>query len=106
MSLQSLISTYGYFAVGIGTLVEGEFMLLLAALAARRGYLDIRWVILTAIAGSVTGDQVVFILSRRKGTRLLERSRHWERKTKKVREWVERHRILLMLTFRFVTGVR
>jgi len=50
MSLEELISTYGYAAIGIGTFLEGETILILVGFAAHRGYLELPWVIVFAIA--------------------------------------------------------
>ena len=51
MTLQSLIENYGYLAILIGTFLEGETIVILAGFAAQLGYLELPWVIVTAIAG-------------------------------------------------------
>jgi membrane protein DedA with SNARE-associated domain len=50
MDLASLIQNWGYPAVFAGSLIEGETILALAALAAHRGYLALPWVIAAAAA--------------------------------------------------------
>ena len=62
--LESLIDTYGYIAIFIGTLLEGETVLVLGGFAAFRGYLSLPYVILTAFIGSMLGDQFFFYLGR------------------------------------------
>lgn len=57
MELKHLIASYGYFAILIGTFLEGETILVLAGLAAHQGYLDLTGVIFGAFAGSLCGDQ-------------------------------------------------
>jgi membrane protein DedA with SNARE-associated domain len=37
MGLESLINTYGYLAILVGTLLEGETILVLGGFAAHRG---------------------------------------------------------------------
>ena len=39
MSLEALISHYGYAAVAIGTFFEGETILVIAGFASHQGYL-------------------------------------------------------------------
>lgn len=58
MSLESLVTSYGYPAVLVGTFLEGETILVLAGFLAHRGYLDLPLVILTAFLGTFTGDQL------------------------------------------------
>jgi membrane protein DedA with SNARE-associated domain len=41
MDIPQLIQQYGYFAVAIGAFLEGETVLLVAAISARLGYLDL-----------------------------------------------------------------
>ena len=56
MDIATLIAQYGYAAVFLGALFEGESVLLLAGYAAHRGYLD--FAALTGVAGigAMTGD--------------------------------------------------
>ena len=67
MSLEELIATYGYLAVLVITFIEGETIVILAGVAAHLGYLDVNWVIVTAIAGSFGGDQLWFYIGRHWG---------------------------------------
>ena len=64
MSLESLIDTYGYLAILVGTFFEGETVLVLGGFAAHRGYLDLPGVILAAFVGTLLGDQLFFVLGR------------------------------------------
>lgn len=106
MILQSLIATYGYAAVGIGTFVEGETILVLAGFAAHQGYLDLYWVIFWAIVGSFGGDQLFFYLGRVKGESWLKKRPKWQPKAKKIFSLLQKHQNLLILGFRFVYGFR
>jgi len=60
MPLDRLIDTYGYWAILVGTLLEGETILLLGGFAAYQGYLALPWVILAAFIGAFCGDQLFF----------------------------------------------
>ena len=63
--IQTLIQNYGYWAVFVGTFIEGETILLLGGFAAHRGYLALPWVIVAAFFGSLCGDQLFFFLGRK-----------------------------------------
>lgn len=57
----------------IGVVVPGEIAVLIGGVAAHGGALPLWAVILAAVAGAVTGDQVGYLLGRHFGPRLLER---------------------------------
>ena len=61
MGFQSIIENYGYAIIIIGTILEGETILILAGLAAHQGYLALIWVIFSAFIGSLCGDLLFFI---------------------------------------------
>lgn len=106
MSLETLISTYGYAAIGIGAFLEGETILILGGLAAHRGYLELPWVIVCAFLGTLFGDQLYFYIGRTKGKALLERRPHWKSKSEKVFLLLNRHQVWVILGFRFLYGLR
>lgn len=104
--LHHLISTYGYGAVLILTFLEGEAILVLAGVAAHRGYLELHWVMAAAFVGTFLGDQLYFYIGCRFGPRLLERRQSWRRASERVSQMLQRHETLLILTFRFLYGLR
>lgn len=106
MFIEQLISSYGYIAIGIGTFFEGETILVMAGFAAHRGYLELHWVILSAMVGTFFGDQLYFYTGRTKGTGYLENRPYWKAKSAKVLRLIEKNQILLILGFRFLYGVR
>ena len=71
--LESFVQSYGYGALFLGTLLEGETVLILAGLMAHMGLMKLPLVILVALLGSFLGDQFYFFLGRRKGGALLDR---------------------------------
>lgn len=106
MDLQQLIVDYGYWALLIGTFLEGETILVIAGFLAYSGYFQLPWVILTAFAGTFAGDQSFFYLGRYKGIAFLEKRPLWHSKTDKVFDLLHRHQIKVVLGFRFLYGVR
>ena len=71
VSLQHFIQEYGYWALLLGTILEGETIMLLAGFAASQGHLSLPWVWLVGFLGAVTGDQTFFYLGRWKGKEYL-----------------------------------
>ena len=100
--IDAFISAYGYFAVFIGTLLEGETILIAAGLAAHHGLLDLRLVILISIIGGTLGDQLAFLLGRWKGEALIDRFEFLAQQKPKVHALLERYDAMLILTLRFV----
>jgi len=106
MSLEYLITTYGYTAILIGTLLEGETILILGGLFAHSGYLHLQGVIACAFIGSFCSDQFFFYLGRTKGKNWLEKREHWKPKTEKVYALLNRYQLILIISFRFLYGLR
>lgn len=73
MSPELLLERFGYYAVFIGTFLEGETILVMAGFFAERGYMQIVTVALVAAAGAYTGHAFWFWLGRTQGVRLLDR---------------------------------
>src|SRR5947209_10011007 len=79
-TLNNILGTLGYAAVFLFIAVEssgipfpGETMLLTASAYAGAGHLQIPLVILSAIAGAITGDNLGYLLGRTGGRRLVLR---------------------------------
>jgi membrane protein DedA with SNARE-associated domain len=106
MSIELLIIQYGYAALFVGALLEGETFLILAGFAAHRGYLALHNVIIVAFLGSFLADQVWFHLGRVKGTEFIERRPKWQRHADEIRRLIHKRQNMLMLGFRFVPGTR
>jgi len=106
MTLTEFVSTYGYAAVLVGTLLEGESILLLAGFAAHQGYLSIELVLLIAFFGGTVGDQVFFWIGRRWGEPLLERFPALKARTALVGTLLRRWDAALVFAIRFMYGLR
>jgi membrane protein DedA with SNARE-associated domain len=104
--VEGLIRHYGYLAVWIGTMLEGETVLLMAGLAARLGYLDIRWVVPIAALGGFLGDQIFFALGRARGRQMLERFPSVHAQAARVEQLLSRYRDWLIVGIRFMYGLR
>ncbi len=106
MPLDRLIDTYGYWVILVGTLLEGETILILGGFAAYQGYLALPGVILVAFMGGLCGDQLFFFLGRKYGGRILARFHSWQSRIDKVHKLLERFQTWLILIYRFMYGFR
>jgi len=106
VNLLHLIRTYGCLALFIGTFFEGETALLVGGVAAAQGFLDLRWMMISAFLGSVAGDQLFFLIGRYKSEWFLARSPGRRQRLQKVLNAVERQSYWMVFFFRFMYGLR
>ncbi|HSC64384.1 MAG TPA: DedA family protein [Caldimonas sp.] len=105
-SLPQLIADYGYLAVFVGTLLEGEAILLLAAYAAHQGYLSLPAVIGVAFCGATLGDQIFFFSGRFFGNSLMRRLPLIRARAEKINALLLRYHAGLIIGIRFAYGLR
>jgi membrane protein DedA with SNARE-associated domain len=79
---------------------------MLAGYFAHSGYLDLGTVIATAFVGAVCGDQFFFHVGRNHATRLFERFPRLHDKVLIAVHRAERHQNLVVLSMRFLWGLR
>lgn len=106
MSLERMISQFGYPALIVGLLLEGETVLVLAAFMSHRGYLSLPLVILIGFLTTFASDQFFFWLGRMKGSQFLEKKPAWKPNVEKARSLLGRNMTLLFIGFRFMYGLR
>lgn len=104
--ISAFVSSHGYLAVFVGTLLEGETILIAAGFAAHSGLLKWPLVVLIAMLGGTLGDQLAFLLGRWKGDVLIERFPGLARHKPRVHELLERHAVIFILSVRFLYGLR
>ncbi len=68
-----LIQQYGYLAILLGTLLEGEIFLALGGVFARQGLMNMWGVIAMAIAGSFLSHSLMYGLGRWQGLTVVQR---------------------------------
>ncbi len=108
---EQLVRDYGYWALVIGTFLEGETIVIIAGILAAstvpaNQIIDVRWTILAAFLGSVSGDQFYFYVGRLKGQWLLAKMPTRRARIENVLAMLERNSTWLLLTFRFFYGLR
>jgi membrane protein DedA with SNARE-associated domain len=104
--LAQLLQRFGYLAVFLASLLEGETVMLMAGFAAHQGYLQLPLVIVVAFAGGLLGDQCLFALGRWRGPRLLARFPQLQGPADKASRLLERHETSIVFGIRFMYGLR
>lgn len=115
--IADLFTRYGYAVVFVGVFLEnaglpvpGETALLAGAALSRSGALFLPWVVATAVAGAILGDNVGFMIGRRGGRALVERFGPRVGLTParlgQFDAFFDRHGAKTVFIARFVTGLR
>ena len=106
MDINGLIAQYGYLAVIVGSIAEGETITLLGGIAAHQGLLKLPMVIAAAAFGGMVGDQVLFFVGRYFGSPILGRFSRYQHKIEQAQALIRRHPYLFVIGCRFMYGFR
>ncbi len=106
IDINGLITQYGYLALLIGCIAEGETFTLLGGVAAHEGLLHFSGVVLAAMIGGIIGDQLLFWLGRRYGTRILRRFSKHQETIGKAKRLIQKHPNWFVIGSRFMYGFR
>lgn len=106
MDVNQLISQYGYLALFIGCIAEGETFTLLGGVAAHEGLLHYGWVVAVAMAGGILGDTALFFLGRYYGTPILKKFKKHQKQIAKANRLIRRRPVLFVIGVRFMYGLR
>jgi membrane protein DedA with SNARE-associated domain len=106
MSLESIVTQFGYPALVVGLVLEGETMLVLGAFMAHRGYLNLSLVILIGWLVAFASDQFFFWMGRIKGSQFLETRLAWKPHVERAKAMLGRNTNMLFLGVRFMYGLR
>lgn len=104
--LKDALETHGYWVLFIGTLLEGETILIMAGFLAFQGYLKIPAVIAISFAGSFLGDQAYFYLGRNHGRELLKRFHFIAKRLREALKLIEKYGSFVAFISRFTYGFR
>jgi membrane protein DedA with SNARE-associated domain len=106
-SIVNFVRDWGYLAVCLGAIVEGEVVLLTASAFAAGGYLSIYKVFWIAFITTVVVDQVLFLIGYRSGTEFLAQKMPKFRSARdRVFSLLKRMDVFFIIAFRFIYGIR
>ncbi|MGK9172209.1 DedA family protein [Yokenella regensburgei] len=106
MDINTLISQYGYAALVVGSVAEGETITLLGGVAAHQGLLKFPLVVAAVALGGMIGDQLLYLLGRRYGMNILRRFKKHQNKIEKAQRLINRRPWLFVIGTRFMYGFR
>ncbi|MCF7844025.1 DedA family protein [Candidatus Gracilibacteria bacterium] len=100
------ISTYGYLAVFVWSIFEGETVVLLAGALSYNGYLSFYTVIIWAFLGAAIGDFGWYLLGRYKGEKIFNKYPKFKKFVGKPVALVNKYPERLAFLMRFMYGFR
>lgn len=106
MDFNSLVEQWGYAALIFGCMAEGETFAILGGVAAHQGLLQFILVALSVSVGGMIGDQVLYLLGRKFGTRILNRFTRYRQKINQAQRLINRRPRLFVIGTRFMYGFR
>ncbi|ECO8610992.1 DedA family protein [Salmonella enterica] len=106
MDINTLITHYGYAALVIGSMAEGETVTLLGGVAAHQGLLKFPLVVAAVALGGMMGDQLLYLLGRCYGGKILRRFPRYHTKIRRAQKMIQRHPYLFVIGTRFMYGFR
>lgn len=104
--LAHYITDYGYWALFIGCLAEGETITILGGIAAHEGLLHLPWVMAVVALGGTLGDQLLYFAGRRFGGRAIARLKSQRQRINRAKRLIARHPMLFVIGVRFMYGFR
>ena len=106
MDINGVIEQYGYAALVVGSVAEGETITLLGGVAAHQGLLKFPLVVAAVALGGMIGDQLLYFLGLRFGPTLLKRFAKHKKKINRAQRLIQRHPYLFVIGTRFMYGFR
>lgn len=105
-SFLSFVQDWGYIAVFLGAIVEGETVILTSSALAALGYMNIYKIMLITFCTTVVVDQVLFQVGRKYGPAFFEKYPKLRPRVNKAFHLLHRFDRWFILSFRFIYGIR
>jgi len=96
----------GYLGLFIGSIIEGETVVITASFAAHRGYLNILFVFIVAMSGTLISDWFWFIMGRKNGQNFVNKKPKLRHNVVKIDQILNRNPVPLLIGYRFLYGLR
>lgn len=106
MDLTHFIENYGYWAVFVGSLLEGEMIVSIAGAFAYKGMLSFLNIVLISAFATIIAEQICFNIGRFLGARYLHRFPTFHARIEKAFKLLHKYQIMFILTCRFLYGLR
>lgn len=100
------VQDWGYVILFCWSILEGEWGLLLAGIAAHQGHLDVYWCIFIAGLGGFTGDQIYFYIGRLRKEYVHKKFRSQRRKFALASRLMQKYGWPIIFVQRYMYGLR
>jgi len=100
------VQTWGYVAVLLGSMIEGESVILTASFLAYQGYMSLPKIMIIAFFGTLIADQGLYQLGYRYGPSFLKRFPKMKDRSERAFSLLHKWDFWYILTFRFIYGIR
>lgn len=100
------VKDWGYLAVFLGSLVEGESVILTASSMASLGYLSLYKIMIIAFIGTVLADQILYFVGRHYGPALFDRFPRLRKSADRAFRLLNKYDVGFIIGCRFVYGIR
>lgn len=105
MDISSFIQHYGYIAVLLGCILEGETAAVLGGMAANTG-LELPKLYLMAFTGAWLCDSILFLVGHYYGPTILKHLSKYQDRIDKIERIIHKHDMLAIIGLRFLYGLR
>ena len=104
--MQEFVENWGYIAVFLGSLVEGESIIFIAGFLAHEGYLSLPKIIVISFLGTLFADQTLYFMGHFYGKTILNKFPTLQPRADRAFHLLKRYHVLFILSFRFIYGIR
>jgi membrane protein DedA with SNARE-associated domain len=104
--MQEFVANYGYVALFLGSILEGESTLIAAGFLARSGHLYLPLVMLIALVGTYLADMTIYFLGRAKGEAVIAKFPVARGYYPKVKSLFARYGVWAIFVTRYLYGFR
>ncbi len=102
--LDGLFETCGYIASFLGTLIEGEILLLTSVISAKLGYFNFFGGLLAAFLGAFVKDTIKFLIVKKQGKKLLQRKPRLQERINNASGWYNIRPLFYLSFYRVMYG--
>ena len=105
-TLITFVQKWGYLAVFLGALVEGESVILTASGMASQGYLDLKYTMLFAFLGTTIADQLLYMLGYKYGDAIFRKFPKLQKPANRAFGLLHKYDVWFIIVCRFIYGIR
>jgi membrane protein DedA with SNARE-associated domain len=104
--LVGFVQEWGYVAVFLGSLIEGESVIFIAGFFAHLGILSLPKIIMVSFIATLFADQALYHVGRHYGNHFLDKFPSFKLRADRAFNLLRRYDNMFILSFRFIWGIR